>query len=365
MKRMWNVVALGAVVMIGLGTYAVDSRASSAEWSLNVSSNEELWTDKHVNVLYDHDDTIGERFVVTTDRSKVTTHLSYIEEALQQRDLMDPVMREFYRQTTNLNYLQTVRTVDGYVGIGQKENKEIIIYRSEGENVTTTVIPSNVSGAVDVMEGNWVGLFLQGETLHLMYRDGYDEPVTKLAVFDEKEMAIAIQDVEVDRGYVSDMFGSSWFYGVNQLPIAIDNRFIPVRVATIGTYTEDGETYTSEETRPGIYAYDVESKEVVTLVDDGEMWDAVLYDDEFLALQEDKSEIVVDLKSGESSSRKVIEDENGTTAYVGKQLYHVQQVTDGAIIDVYEDGKAVSSAAISAANDEAKALLPSTQFYVE
>lgn len=367
MKRMWNVVALGAVVMIGLGTYAVDSRASSAEWVLDVETNESVWENQKILAYYGVEDEVRELFEITQSGSKVTTNLNYVEEALQQHERIEPVMQTFYRHLNNLSFTQYVRTGDDYAGIGQKGNDQIVLAKTEDDDVKTTVFSSSVNGAVEVMQGNWHGIFVRDGRVHLIYRDGYDrQATTKLAIFDEESTEITLEEIVVDYGFISHVIGTNWYYGEKQMSIAADNRFLPVRVGTYEMMTEDdGYTYTNETERPGLYVYDIEQKQVVMLQEDGDMWSATTHDDQMVALQEDGSEIVVDLKTGQFSTRQVIEGPVNTTWYAGSNLYHIRQVAEGVIIDVYEDGKAVSSAVISAANDEAKALLPSTQFYME
>lgn len=366
MKRMWNVAALGAVVIIGLGTFAIDSKASTAEWVLDVKTDESVWENQKIRAFYETGDEVQEQFEISRSGSEVTTHLNYVEEALKQRERIDPTMRKFFRQMTNLSFTQSVRTKDGYVGIGQKGNDEIVLFRTEGDDVRTTAFPSDVSGAVEVMEGNWHGIFVQENGVHLIYRDGYDSQAeTKLAVFNEGATTITIEEIMVEDGYISNVFGTSWFYDENQMPTAVDNRFLPVRVGTYETITEEGQTYTNETELPGVYAYDIEEKRVVELKAEGDMWNATVYEDQLIALQEDGSEFVVDLKTGQQSTRQVIDGSIGTTSYVGNQLYHVRPTKDGAVIDVYEDGKAISSAVVKATNDEAKALLSNTEYYVE
>lgn len=366
MKRMWNVAALGVVVIIGLGTFAIDSKASTAEWVLDVKTDESVWENQKIRAFYETGDEVQEQFEISRSGSEVTTHLNYVEEALKQREQIDPTMRKFYRQMTNLSFTQLVRTNDGYVGIGQKGNEEIVLFRTEGNDIATTTFPSNVSGAVEVMEGNWHGIFVQDGRVHLIYRDGYDrQAATKLAVFDEGSTEIATEEITVEDGYISSVFGTSWFYDENRTPLSSDNRFLPVRLGTYETITEDGQTYTNETERFGLYAYDIEEKRVVELKAEGDMWDATVYEDQLIALQEDGTELVVDLKTGKQSTRQVIDGSVGTTSYVGNQLYHIRPTKDGAVIDVYEDGKAISSAAVKATNDEAKALVSNTEYYVQ
>lgn len=366
MKRMWNVAALGAVVIIGLGTFAIDSKASTAEWVLDVKTNESVWENQKIQAFYETEDEVQERFEITRSGSEVTTHLNYVEEALKQRERVNPTMRKFYRQMTNLSFTQSLRTKEEYVGIGQKGNDEIVLFRTEGNDIATTTFPSNVSGAVEVMEGNWHGIFVQDGRVHLIYRDGYDrQAATKIAVFDEGAAEITLEEISIEDGFIASVVGTSRFYDENRMTIAADNRFLPVRLGTYETITEDGQTYTNETERPGVYAYDTEEKRVVELKAEGDMWGATVYEDQLIVLQEDGTEFVVDLKTEKQSTRQVIDGSVGTTWYVDNQLYHIRPTKDGAVIDVYQDGKAISSAVVKATNDEAKALLPSTQFYVE
>lgn len=366
MKRIWNVAALGAVVVIGLGTFAFDMRDTKAEWDLAVTTNPEVWKDQTVNLYYNTEEGEKERFEVTIDQSQVTTDLNYIEQALAYDDEIDSSVRDFYRQLSGLSFVQSIQTPDGYIGVGQDGNKEIAVFRLNGQDVTKQLFGTDVNGTSELMDSPWAGLFVREGNVHVIYRDGYEENAeTKIATFDEDAKKIMIESLGLKGKGISSVTGTSWAFRPYVMTIGADNRFIPVGVTEQTSVTESGETYWSEQEKIGIYAYDVEMKQVVELTPDGDMWNATIYEDRLIALQENGTELVVDLKTGKSSTRQVIDGLVGTTSYVGDRLYHARPTKEGAVIDVYEDGKSISSAVVKATNDEAKALLANTEYYVE
>lgn len=366
MKRMWNVAALGAVVVIGLGTFAVDMRETKAEWELAVTSNPEIWEEQTVSVYYQTEEGGNERFELTTDGSRVTTNSSYIEQALAYDDEVDASVRGFYRQLSGLTFVQSIRTPDGYIGVGQNGNKEIAVFRFDGQDVTKHVFGKDVNGSTEIMNGLWAGLFVHEGDIHVIYRNGYGtKSETKIARFDEDAKQITMESLELGDEAISTVRGTSWAFRPYMATIAADNRFIPVGMTEQTTVTEGGESYVSEQDKIGVYAYDVDTKQVIELTPDGDMWNATVYEDRLIALQEDGTELVVDLKTGKQSTRQVIDGSVGTTSYVGDHLYHARPTKDGAVIDVYQDGEAISSAVVKATNDEAKALVANTEYYVE
>ncbi|WP_214762769.1 hypothetical protein [Exiguobacterium sp. s146] len=366
MKRMWNVAALGAVVIIGLGTFAVDMRDTKAEWELAVTSNPEIWEEQTINLYYNTEEGDKERFDLTTDGSRVTTNLSYIEQALAYEDEVDSSVRGFYRQLSGLTFVQSIRTPDGYIGVGQNGNKEIIVFRLNGEDVTKHVFGKDVNGSAEIMDSPWAGLFVHDGNIHVIYRNGYGgNAETKIAKFDEDAKQITMESLELGDEAISTVRGTSWAFRPYMATIAADNRFIPVDMTEQTTVTEGGESYVSEQDKVGVYAYDVDTKQVIELTPDADMWNSTVYDDRLIALQEDGTELVVDLKTGKKSTRQVIDGSVGTTSYVGDQLYHARPTKDGAVIDVYQDGKAISSAVVKATNEEAKALVSNTEYYVD
>lgn len=362
MKRIWNVAALGAVIVLGLGTFVIDMNKTEAEWELTVKTNPDVWADQTIDVFYETENETSERFEVTTGRSRIVTNMNYIEEAIHYRDTLDPSLRGFYRQMKELNFAQSIHTDEGYVGLGQNGNQEIVLFKStDGETVTSETFKA----PADVMEGSWAGLFVHDGDVHLIFHSGYEaESKTKLAVLKEGTSEITIKDLDLDNDFVSEVLGTSWFYNRNMMPISTGNRFIPVRVGAYESFTENGETHSTETNRPGLFAYDIETNKVVQLASKAEESNLTVHDNELMAVQLDGSEIVVDLMTGKPSTRQVIDGSVGTTTYVGNQLYHVRPTKDGAVIDVYEDGKEVSSAAVNATNEEAKLLLDGAQFYV-
>lgn len=366
MKRMWNVAALGAVVLIGLGTFAVDMRDTKAEWELAVTSNPEIWEEQTINLYYNTEEGDKERFDLTTDGSRVTTNSSYIEQALAYEDEVDSSVRGFYRQLSGLTFVQSIRTPDGYIGVGQNGNKEIIVFRLNGEDVTKHVFGKDVNGSAEIMDSPWAGLFVHDGNIHVIYRNGYGgNAETKIAKFDEDAKKITMESLELGDEAISTVRGTSWAFRPYMATIAADNRFIPVDMTEQTTVTEGGESYVSEQDKVGVYAYDVDTKQVIELTPDADMWNATVYDDRLIVLQEDGTELVVDLKTGKKSTRQVIDGSVGTTSYVGDQLYHARPTKDGAVIDVYQDGKAISSAVVKATNEEAKALVSNTEYYVD
>ncbi|WP_396129281.1 hypothetical protein [Exiguobacterium mexicanum] len=366
MKRMWNVAALGAVVIIGLGTFAIDMRDTKAEWELAVTSNPEIWEEQTINLYYNTEEGDKERFDLTTDGSRVTTNLSYIEQALAYEDEVDSSVRGFYRQLSGLTFVQSIRTPDGYIGVGQNGNKEIIVFRLNGEDVTKHVFGKDVNGSAEIMDSPWAGLFVHDGNIHVIYRNGYGgNAETKIAKFDEDAKQITMESLELGDEAISTVRGTSWAFRPYMATIAVDNRFIPVDMTEQTTVTEGGESYVSEQDKVGVYAYDVDTKQVIELTPDADMWNATVYDDRLIVLQEDGTELVVDLKTGKQSTRQVIDGSVGTTSYVGDQLYHARPTKDGAVIDVYQDGKAISSAVVKATNEEAKALVSNTEYYVD
>lgn len=366
MKRMWNVAALGAVVIIGLGTFAVDMRDTKAEWELAVTSNPEIWEEQTINLYYNTEEGDKERFDLTTDGSRVTTNLSYIEQALAYEDEVDSSVRGFYRQLSGLTFVQSIRTPDGYIGVGQNGNKEIIVFRLNGEDVTKHVFGKDVNGSAEIMDSPWAGLFVHDGNIHVIYRNGYGgNAETKIAKFDEDAKQITMESLELGDEAISTVRGTSWAFRPYMATIAADNRFIPVDMTEQTTVTEGGESYVSEQDKVGVYAYDVDTKQVIELTPDADMWNSTVYDDRLIVLQEDGTELVVDLKTGKKSTRQVIDGSVGTTSYVGDQLYHARPTKDGAVIDVYQDGEAISSAVVKATNDEAKALVSDTEYYME
>ncbi|MGI1822375.1 hypothetical protein ACRPK6_09305 [Exiguobacterium sp. TRN 1102] len=365
MKRMWNVAALGAVIVIGLGTFAVDATEPKAEWALDISSNPSVWEDAVVEVSYGTVDDIEQRFEVTTDESRITSNLNYIAEGLRYRERLNEGERSVHRQMNGMTYAESIRTEDGYIGVGQDGMKELIIFTQEdGEKLSTFSFDASVSKIYDIVSGVWSGAFLNDGQLNLIYRDGYDgEEKTMLATFDQAMNEVTVKEVSMDKGFITHVFNTDRLYATGVSSQVTETRYIPVGVSSYEVIREGEEEINVEDPNPGLFAYDTKTGKVVQLAEGQGYWDHTVSGPNLFALNEDGEEVVIDLDTGKKSSRKVL-DSVDHAYYANGRLYQTRQAKDGVVIDVYEDGKQISSAAITPENEEARDMLKQIDVYV-
>lgn len=358
MKRMWNVAALGAVIVIGLGTFAVDATEPKAEWALDISSNPSVWEDAVVEVTYGTEDDVAQWFEVTTDESRITSNLNYIAEGLRYRERLNEGERSIHRQMNGMTYAESIRTEDGYIGVGQNGMKELIVFTQEdGEKLSTFSFDASDSKIYDIVNGVWSGVFLNDGQLNLIYRDGYDgEEKTMLATFNEAMNEVTVKELSMDKGFITHVINTNRFYVTDLFSQMAETRYIPVGVSSYEVIREGEEEINVEDPDPGLFAYDTKTGKVVQLAEGQGFWDYTVSGHNLFALNEDGEELVIDLNTGKQTTREVL-DSVDHAFYENGRLYQTRQAKDGVVIDVYEDGKQISSAAITPENEEARDML--------
>ncbi|ACQ71268.1 MULTISPECIES: hypothetical protein [Exiguobacterium] len=367
MKRMWNVAALGAVIVIGLGTFAVDATEPKAEWALDISSNPSVWEDAVVGVSYSTENDIEQRFEVTTDESHITSNLNYIAEGLRYRERLNEGERAIHRQMNGMTYAESIRTEDGYIGVGQDGMKELIMFKQEdGEKLSTFSFDASDSKIYDIVNGVWSGVFLNDGQLNLIYRDGYDggeDVKTMLATFNQAMNEVTVKELSMDKGFITHVINTNRLYNTDVPSQVTETRYIPVGVSSYEVIREGEEEINVENPNPGLFAYDTKMGKVVQLAEDQGFWDYTVSDHNLFALNEDGEEVVIDLNTGKQMTRKVL-DSVDDAFYSNGRLYQTRQAKDGVVIDVYEDGKQISSAAITPENEDARDMLKQINVYV-
>ncbi|WP_214761180.1 hypothetical protein [Exiguobacterium sp. s129] len=365
MKRMWNVAALGAVIVIGLGTFAVDAMEPKAEWALNISSNPSVWKDKVVEFGYNTDDDVAQRFEVTSDESRVTSDLNYIAEGIRYRESLNENERLMHRKMNGLTFAQSIQMKNGFIGIGQNRNEELIIFNQlDGKEITTYTFDAKDRQIYEILIGVWAGLFMSDGQLNLIYQEGFDgNETTMLATFNQTMDDVTVKEIKMENGFITHVSGTSRFYETNGSPSKFETRYVPVGVSAYETIREGEETYYSGITMPGQFAYDTETGQVVQLAGDQDFWDYSVFENTLFTLNADGEETVIDLGTGKQMTRKVL-DSVDHAFYANGRLYQTRQAKDGVIIDVYEDGKQISSAAVTPENEEAQAMLDQVDVYV-
>lgn len=366
MKRMWNVVALGAVIIMGIGTFAVDATETKAEWALTVSSNPAVWEERTVDVSYGTGDDVNKQFEVTLDGSRMTTNLNYVEEGFRYRERLSGAERDIHRQMNRLTFAQSIQTEQGFFGVGQRGNDELVAFKKlDGKSLFTQTFDAKERQIHDIVKGVWAGLFFHHNELNLIYREGYDgKERTMLATFNEAMSDVAVKEIKVEEGFVSHVFGTNRFYDTDSVKEKQDTRFVPVGVGGYELFTEYGQTSYNQTDFSGLYAYDTKERRVVSMLSDKEFWTSTVTGDEVIALTAEGNEVVIDLDTLKQTKRKAVEGLVKEMYYVDNRLYHTRPTKDGAVIDVYEDGKLISSATVTAENDEARAMLNHAGFYV-
>ncbi|MBG0918556.1 hypothetical protein [Exiguobacterium sp. SRB7LM] len=365
MKRMWNVAALGAAIVIGLGTFAVDATEPKAEWALDISSNPSVWEDAVVEIGYSTEDDVEQRFEVTTEESHITSNLNYIAEGLRYRERLNGDARSVHRIMNGWTYAQSIRTEDGYIGVGQDGMKELIVFKQEdGEKLSTFSFDASDSKIYDIVNGVWAGAFLNNGQLNLIYRDGYDgEEKTMLATFNGAMNEVTVKELSMDIGFITHVINTNRFYVTDLFSQTTETRYIPVGVSSYEVIREGEEEINVEDPNPGLFAYDTKTRKVVQLAEGQEFWDYTVSGHNLFALNEDGEEVVIDLNTGKQTTREVL-DSVDQAFYANGRLYQTRQAKDGVVIDVYEDGKQISSAAITPENEEARDMLKQIDVYV-
>ena len=358
MKRMWNVAALGAVIVIGLGTFAVDATEPKAEWSLDISSNPAVWENQIVEMTYSSDDAVDQRFEVTADESRLTSNLNYISEGFRYQERLNGDVRSIHRLMNGWTYAQSIKTKDGYIGVGQDGMKELIVFQQlEGKEISRFAFDASDSKIYDIVNGVWAGAFLNDGQLNLVYRDGYDgEEKTMLATFNEAMNEVTVKELSMDKGFITHVINTNRFYVTDLFSQMAETRYIPVGVSSYEVIREGEEEINVEDPDPGLFAYDTKTGKVVQLAEGQGFWDYTVSGHNLFALNEDGEELVIDLNTGKQTTREVL-DSVDHAFYENGRLYQTRQAKDGVVIDVYEDGKQISSAAITPENEEARDML--------
>ena len=365
MKRMWNVAALGAVIVIGLGTFAVDATEPKAEWSLDISSNPAVWENQIVEMTYSSDDAVDQRFEVTADESRLTSNLNYISEGFRYQERLNGDVRSIHRLMNGWTYAQSIKTKDGYIGVGQDGMKELIVFQQlEGKEISRFAFDASDSKIYDIVNGVWAGAFLNDGQLNLIYRDGYDgEEKTMLATFDQAMNEVTVKELSMDKGFITHVINTNRLYATDVSSQMTETRYIPVGVSSYEMIREGEEEINVENPNPGLFAYDTKTGKVVQLAEDQGFWDYTVSDHNLFALNEDGEELVIDLNTGKQTTRDVL-DSVDDAFYANGRLYQTRQAKDGVVIDVYEDGKQISSAAITPENEDARDMLKEINVYV-
>ena len=104
----------------------------------DISSNPSVWEDAVVEIGYSTEDDVEQRFEVTTEESHIMSNLNYIAEGLRYRERLNGDARSIHRIMNGWTYAQSIRTEDGYIGVGQDGMKELIVFKQEdGEKLST------------------------------------------------------------------------------------------------------------------------------------------------------------------------------------------------------------------------------------
>jgi hypothetical protein len=167
---------------------------------------------------------------------------------------------------------------------------------------------------------------------------------------------VTVKEVNMDKGFINHVINTNRFYATDVSSQVTETRYIPVGVSSYEVIREGEEEINVEDSNPGLFAYDTKMGKVVQLAEGQGFWDHTVSSHNLIAINEDGEEVVIDLNTWKKSSRKVL-DSVDHAFYENGRLYQTRQAKDGVIIDVYEDGKQISSAAITPENEEARDML--------
>ncbi|TCI28613.1 hypothetical protein EVJ33_12810 [Exiguobacterium sp. SL-10] len=347
MRRILNIAALGAIIVAGIGTYAVNGEQNQDDWMLHVDSNEAVWKNRAVRLSATDMDRSGQDVEVSIDGSRFVNG-SYIDEVMQYRSDIGGQDRSFARALKQLNYTQQIKTEDGYVAIGQKDQDTLVLLQSKDGNMVERTEFPNVQSIVD---SGWGGMFVYDGTVHIVYNENYELTNQHVAVLDVATTTIDTKKIARDGMLIEYVMGETWGFALGdgqRTTIGKDNRYIPIQATRLETVeADDGEAYSEHMSLSGLYVYDVEENRVVSLDVEQEAIATSVFGDTYQALLADGTETNINLKTLTETSRTIIQDEVGTASYYDGLLYHVSPTEDGAKVDVYDGADLVSEATVT------------------
>ncbi|WP_047375436.1 hypothetical protein [Exiguobacterium sp. ZOR0005] len=364
MKRMVNVVALGVMITVGLATYAVSGTESGTDWSLQVESNKKVWEDRIVQVAKGSIDQPYTQINVTLNGSTSSHKGSYFEQLLDFRANFGEDSRAFKRALKQLDYAQRIWTTNGEVAIGQKDRDTLVVLKSkDGKEVDVT----EFGQAREILESGWKGFYVYDDKVHLLYDQNYETTNHHVATFDESTKTFVTQKIDRSKTLIGGVVGAewSWYPSAYQGQVATDNRYIPIRATALETLQDDtGEEYMSEMDLPGLFVYDAKENKVVKVNQSEELKGTLFKGHEYRTIQSDGTELIIDLNSLEQTTRQAIQGTVGSVTYVDQLIYHVLPTTEGAMLEVYDEGDMVSRASIKAEGDSDQAANQTVEYYV-
>lgn len=359
MRRVLNIIALGAVIIAGIGTYAVSDEQSPDDWKLQVDSNEAAWKNRTVRVSYTGTNQVLKDVDLSVEGNQYA-YGSYIDEVFRYREDVGKQYRSFARAVKQLDYDLRIKTNDGYVAVGQEGLDTLVLLKSkDGETVERT----EFTDVQFLLESGWSGLFVYKDAVHLVYNENYELTNQHIAVLNQETKTIETKKIERDgvliENVITDAMGVE-FTVEEQMTIGTDNRYIPIEATRLETVeAEDGETYSESFSLSGLYVYDVKENRVVSLDSEQDVVASTVFGHTYQSILADGTETSINLKTLAETSRQVIQGKIGMASYHNALLYHVYSTQSGAEINVFDESTLVSKGTVTGA-DVAK----SVQYYV-
>lgn len=347
MRRMLNIAALGAIIVAGIGTYAVSGEQHPDDWTLRVDSNEAVWKNREVRITTTDMDQSNRDVNVSIEGSRFA-YGSYIDEVMQFRSEMSEHDRAFARAVKQLDYAQQIKTEDGDVAIGQEGRDTLVLLQStDGDTIERT----EFSDAQSIVESGWQGLYVYKDTVHLLYSENYETTNQHVAVLDQATKTIDTKEIERDGVLIEQATGTTWGVASGDgqpTTIGKNNRYIPIQATRLETVeVEDGESYSEYTSLSGIYVYDAEENRIVSLGGTQEAIATNVSGETYQVLLADGTETRLNLKTLAETSRPVIQGKMGTAIYHDTFLYHAYPTKEGADVDVYDGADLVSEASVT------------------
>lgn len=347
MRRLLNIVALGAVIITGIGTYAFNGEQSPEDWKLQIDSNEAVWEERKVRVSYTDMDQASRDMELSIEGNRYA-YGSYIDEVFRYREGIGRQHRSFARAVKQLDYDLQIKTNNGYIAVGQQGLDTLVLLESkDGETVERT----EFTDVQLLLESGWSGLFVYNDNVHLVYNENYELTNQHIAILDREKKTIESKKIERDgvliENVIADTMGVE-FTVEEQMTIGTDNRYIPIEATRLESVeADDGETYSESFSLPGLYVYDVKENRVVSLDSEEDVIASTVFGHTYQSILADGTEISVDLKTLAETSRQVIQGKIGMASYHNELLYHVYPTHSGAQVNVFDENTLVSKGIIT------------------
>lgn len=360
MKRVIPLFVLGIIIVLGFGTYIVDSQGSGAKWSFTINSGESVWNGV---TLYAG----RERSEWSVRKSGVTEEptASYIKTYLNQRQDISDDIKSVQPVIRNTNSYILTKTKTEIFVLGYRNQSEVFltkITRANGKKITK-IFPIN-ENSEKILNSQWIGVSYREGKLYLFYRVG--EQGNGMATFNMSSDIIEHYNLPNDLGTIDDLIGAPWYTTERINEIAESNRYVPLTL-TKSIFVEGTKEVASHiEMRDveGLFAFDFQTEKIVKLAD-ALNFPNTIHDHELRMLNEEGVEQIIDLQTKKIRERKTFKRNRGGSYYVGAYLYDFKESTDRYVIKVYdESGKIVSTAEFKAENREAKDILSKSESFL-